>query len=335
MAIPGNDADIAIALQASKGTPSSASSQRLYLMSGGISGTKDIADVEETASGRLRGTSYVGGVSGGGSVTFAVRPASIGLLLYGAMGAKAVSGSEDPYEHTITLAPTLPWFTIWRRISSSLFERISDAKIGRLVLRSQAGGLLAAEVTWAGLTPAHKTAAESTATPEDSSLVFVHHFGQGALLYEGAAAAEIGRCSLDINNNLQVIRGDAITGYDAAEQVQEITLETEHTVSNFDMYRRWMYGASSPSNNASPSQVPLELAGDPAGIDFKWTRPGSPERSIEILAPRVQVVTPGNSEPNASGAPITETRTHKVYKPASGSGLTAIVTNGQSAYATS
>lgn len=333
MGIPGNDADIAIAIQAAKGTSSTASSQRLYIASGGITGSKTVNDIEETSSGRLRGSAYVAQASGAGSPTFTVRPASIGLLLYLAMGAKAVTGSSDPYTHTITLASALPWCTLWRRLASGLYERFSDAKVNTLTLRSAAGTVLVAEVGFMALTPANQTAAEATATPEATDLAFPHHFGQGALQYEGTPVAEIGSCSVAINNNLALQQGDAVTGFDLVEQVQDITLETTHTIQNFDLYRRWMYGAATPANNAAPSGTVLELGG--SGIDFKWTRPGTPERSLRIQAPRVQVQQPTGHEPNASGAPIVETRTHKVYKPATGSGLTAIVVNSQASYVAS
>lgn len=333
MGFPGNDADIALAIQAAKGTPSTVSSQRLFMLSGGIAGAKDVSDVEETSSGRLRSTAYVGQVRGEGSPSFAVRPVSIGLLLYLAMGAKAVTGASDPYTHTFTLASTLPWCTVWRRLANGLYERFSDAKVNTLSLRSEAGGILAAEVGFMMLTPAHQTAAEATATPEAAAAVFVHHDGQGALLYEGVAAAEVRRTSVAINNNLSLQQGDAVSGYDLVEQQQDITLETEHVIQNFDLYRRWMYGAASPANNAAPSRDVLELGG--SGIDFKWTRPGTPERSLRIQAPRVQVQQPTGHDPNASGAPIVETRTHKVYLPGSGSGLTATLKNGQASYVAS
>lgn len=334
MGFPGNDADIAIAIQAAKGTPSVVSSQRLWLLGGTVEGDKAVNDVEETSAGRLRNTAYVGAASGAGTPSFAVRPITIGLLMYLAMGAKAVSGAGDPWTHTMTLASTLPWCTIWRRLANGLFERFADAKVNTLALRSEAGGILAAEVGFMALSPAHKTAAEATATPEADSAVFVHGDGVGALLYESVAAAEVRRASLSINNNLALQQGDAITPFDLVEQVQDITLETEHTIVNFELYKRWLYGSAAPADNATPSRTVLELAA--TGIDFKWTRPGgAPERSLRVQAPRVQVQKPTGHEPNASGAPIVETRTHKVYKPAAGSGLTAIILNGQSSYAAS
>jgi len=333
MGFPGNDADIAIAIQVAKGTPSVVSSQRLRLVSGGMAGSKAVSDVEETSAGRLRETSFVGSASGGGSPAFTVRPVSIGLLLYLAMGAKAVVGVADPWTHTFTLASALPWCTVWRRLATGLFERFSDCKLNSLTLRSEAGGLLIAEASFMSLTPAHKTAAEAPASFEAAATTFVHADGQGALLYEGASAAEIRRASVAINNNLAMQQGDAISGFDLVEQVQDITAESEHTIQDFNLYRRWMYGAAAPADNAGPSRDVLELGG--SGIDFKWTRPGTPERSIRMQAPRVQVQQPSGHDPNASGAPIVETRTHKVYKPAAGSGLTAIVLNSQASYVAS
>lgn len=335
MGFPGNDADLAIAIQAAKGTPSTASSARLLLMGGTIEGTKDVADVEESSANFLRSTSYVGQVRGEGTPSFAVRPSMISLLFYLAMGGKSVTGAADPYTHTNVLASPLPWCTVWRRLSTGLFERFSDCKVNSLTLSSEAGGILGVEVSFLSLRPASQTAAEATAAVEGSSAVFVHHDGVGALKYEGVAAAEVGSFGLAIANNLALQQGDDVAGYDLVEQLRDITLTTAHTINDFNLYRRWMYGASAPTNNTAPTRDVLELAGSPAGIDFKWTRPGTPERSIEILAPRVQVQAPTGHEPNASGAPIVETRTHKVYAPASGSGLTAKVVNGTASYVAS
>lgn len=333
MGFSAGDSDIAIAIQAAKGTSSLVSSQRLFLMGGGVAGAKTTGDVEETSDDLVRSTSFVGQVRSEGSPSVAVRPASIGLLFYLAMGAKAVTGAADPWTHTFTLAKPLPWCTVWRRLANGLFERFADCKVNSLTLRSEAGGILAAEVGFLGLTAAHQTAAEATATPEVAATTFVHADGQGALLYEGAAAAEIRRVSLALNNNLELLQGDAISGFDLVEKVRDITIETEHIIQDFNLYRRWMYGASAPANNAGPSRTPLELGG--SGIDFKFLRPVTPERSVRIQAPRVQVQQPTGHEPNASGAPIVETRTHKAYKPAAGSALTAVVLNGQASYAAS
>lgn len=332
--VAGNTADIAFAIQAAKGTPATASSQRLYLMGGGVAAEKEAADIEETGSGRLRNSSFVRVIRAGGSPSFVVRPASIPLLLYGVMGAKAVTGAADPYLHTITLAQTQPWLTVWRMLGGGLFERFTDCKISSLTLRSAAGGLLVAEVSILGLSPAYKTAAEATASPETTN-AFIHADGTGALLYEGAAVAAIESFSLAINSNASLQQGDAVTGNDVSEGMHDITLETVQTITNFAIYNRFVYGSASPADNATPSRDPLELAGAPAGIDFKWTRPGSPARSLEILAPRVQVTAVSGIEANVNGDPIKSTTTHKVYAPASGSGLTAKVQNAVASYTAS
>jgi len=334
MGVPGNTADIAFAIQAAKGTPATASSQRLYLMGGGVAAEKTAADIEETSSGRLRNSSFVQLIRAAGTPSFVVRPASIPLLLYGVMGAKAVTGAGDPFTHTITLAQTQPWLTVWRMLSSGLFERFTDCKIASLTLRSAAGGLLVAETSIVGLSPASKTTAEATAVVETTN-AFLHSDGQGALLYEGAAIASIEGFTLAINANVSLQQGDAVTGNDLSEGMQDITLETIQTITNFAIYNRFVYGAASPADLATPSRDPLELAGSPAGIDFKWTRPGTPERSIEILAPRVQVTAVTGIEANTNGDPIKSTTTHKVYQPGSGSGLTAKIKNAVTSYVAS
>lgn len=332
------DADLAIAIQAAKGTPSVISSQRLFLLGGGVEGQKDINDVEETSGSFFRNTAFVGAVRGGGTASFAVKPASVGLLLYLALGAKSVSGAGDPWTHVFTphvSGTSLPWCTVWRRLASGLYERFSDCKVNSLAIRSQYGGIVAVEVTFMALTPANKTAAEATAAVETATTaVFVHGDGQGQLLFEGSVAAEIGRAAFVVNNNLAAQPGDGILGFDLVEQVKELTAETDHTITDFQMYRKWMYGTGAPADNAAPTRVPYELTGT-NGLDFKWSRPGSPARSLQIQTPRVQLVTPGDHPANPSGAPFTETRQMKVYAPAAGAAITATLLNGQSSYVAS
>lgn len=91
--IAGNQADIALALQSAQGAAAAAAQHRMFLTSGGLGPVKETADIEETTASRLRSTSYVKVIRADGSPSCVVRPDYIGLLLYGAMGAKSVRGA--------------------------------------------------------------------------------------------------------------------------------------------------------------------------------------------------------------------------------------------------
>src|SRR4051794_18949678 len=91
--IAGNQADIAIALQSAQGAAAAAAQHRMYLTAGGLAPVKETADIEETTASRLRSTSYVRVIRGEGSPSCVVRPEFVGMLLYGAMGAKSTRGA--------------------------------------------------------------------------------------------------------------------------------------------------------------------------------------------------------------------------------------------------
>lgn len=91
--IAGNQADVAIALQSAQGAAAAAAQHRMFLTGGGLAPVKEVADIEETTASRLRSTSYVRVVRADGTPAFVVRPEYVGMLLYGAMGAKSVRGA--------------------------------------------------------------------------------------------------------------------------------------------------------------------------------------------------------------------------------------------------
>jgi hypothetical protein len=109
----------------------------------------------------------------------------------------------------------------------------------------------------------------------------------------------------------------------------DIMAEITHSIENAALYNLFHYGSETPTNGATPSVVPLEMA---AGFDFSWVRPGSPTRSMQIEAPRVVLQTLTGYEPNTNGDPLKDTQTYKVYQPDAGNGITATVVNGQDAY---
>lgn len=332
--IAGNQADIGISLQAAAGTPAAVSQHRFYLTGGGFGSVKDHAMVEETADKRLLSDSYVTTIKGDGSPQAVVRPDFIGLLLYAAMGAKAVSGAGDPYTHTFTLASALPYLTAWRRLgpaaAGGLYERFTDVKISSLVFASQAAGLLQVTSGLVGVQPAWKSAAETTVTPETGS-VFLHADGHGALKVEATAVTTIESAEISIDNGGGLLQGDDVVGYAVFEGRQTIRVTTTELVQDFALWNRMMYGSATPSDNDVPVRTILELGGSPAGLDFKYTQPGSPERSLKFTATKVQVAIDG-IEPNVNGDPLKRRVTYEVLQPSSGSGLTVALKNGHASY---
>lgn len=327
--IAGNQADVALALQTAQGVASAAAQHRMFLTAGGLAAVKETGDIEETTASRLRSSSYVKKVQASGAPSCVARPNFLGLLLYGAMGAKSVSGA-GPYVHVFTLASVLPYLTAWRRLgpeaAGGLYEKFVDCKIGQLVLASSAGGLLIVTPTILGLGPSFLAAAMTAVAPETTN-AFLHADGEGTLKVDGAAVASIESSEWSIGNGAVSQQGDAVTPYAITEGLLDVTVKTTQLVTDFGLWNQYIYGTATPSGGAVPSRNVYELA---AGLDFKWTRPAA-AGTLQMVAPRVQVV-PDTLTPNVNGDPLKMSVTYKVYQPASGSGLTATLTNGQTSY---
>lgn len=334
--VAGNIADLSFSLQAAKGTPAATGQQRTYLTGGGVAPAREINDVEETSSSRLRSTSYVGQVSVAGEPVMAVRPKMIGLLLHAAMGAKAVTGAADPWTHTFTLANTQPWMTVFRMLGGLLFERFTDVKVSSLAFESTSGGILQVTASLLGISPAYKTAAEVTVQPETTE-PFLHMDARSQFMFEGSAISQIARSRLVIGTGAEAQYGDAITAGDVSEGMHDITLETEQVLTDFALWNRVHYGSASPADNAVATPTVIEL-GAP-GIDIKYTKRGptgvaaTPERSLQFTATRVQIAELPPVESNPDGSPLRRSVTYKIYQPSGAtSGLTAVLKNDQATY---
>lgn len=331
----GNIADLALSLQTAKGTAAASQQFRTYLTGGGFAPARETADVEETSASRLRAQSFVARASGAGEPQFAVRPNLIGLALYAAMGAKAVTGASDPYTHTFTLALTQPWLTAWRSLGGALWERFVDCKIASLNFESGAGGILQATANIVGLTPSSQTSAGSPPAAEVTE-PFLHMDGKGQFVFEGATISRVSAMRVQIGTGVELDYGDGITPDGAEEGMIEAMIETEQTISDFALWNRFHYGSASPAANAPATPTVLEL-GAP-GLSIKYTKrqasgaAASPERSLEFTATKVQVAAIEGQEINTDGSPLKRTVRYRIIEPASGSGLTAILKNGTASY---
>ena len=339
----GNIADLSMAVQTTKGTPAvpgAATMGRVYLAGGGLSGTKETGDIEETSSTRLRSENHITGIRAAGTPEFFARPSMLGWLLWGTFGAKATTGSADPWTHTFTLALTQPYMTFWRMLGGGLFERFTDCKIARLNLHSESGQPVKLTVEVLGLLPASQTTAMTTATVEVTE-TFMHADAKSLLIFEGSPVASIGTVDLTINTGVQVSYGDDNVGFQVVEGMHDITLQVSQVITDFASYNRMIYGAASPSNNAIPSPNVVELTGASI-IDIgyaKRTAAGAiatPEHSLHITADRLAIQSVEGIEADPGGDPLEQDVTYKVYQPSGGgSGLTAVLKNAKSAYATS
>lgn len=320
-------AEVAIAFQSAKGAAAAASTHRFSIVDGLPSPVAVPVAVPDVRTTRIAGGAYVPTPHAEGDVKAIARPRMIGALLYGALGAKSVSGASDPWTHTITLGATLPWVTVWRSFAGLLDERFVDSRISKLVIESRHGQVV--HVTFGILSgsPRYRTAAETTATLETTQH-FEHVHATGALLLEGVAIRSIDEWTLTITPGL-VMEKTLAGPVPRMSGVGQISLTAAYKPADAAFYRRAVYGATSPANDALAVSTPLVLAGSPVGVQFTLTAAASPERSLRIAIPQV-TLDPLSLQP--ANAPVRTALVLNAYAPAAGSPITATLKNGVSSY---
>jgi hypothetical protein len=329
--------ELALAVQSARGTAATVAKYNLPLLGGSVRPRRVTNLLEETGSTRLRKISYVSEVGAEGNPSYAVRPSVLPLLLYGALGSKADSGAADPYTHAIHEATEQPWLTAWRKLLLSdgvttVYEKFVDCKITQVVLTSEKGQPLKADLTIAGLSPTYLAAAtyaSEVAVAQSSEDPIMHYDGAGAFLVEAAAVASIERFVLTINGNGSFQQGDSLEGYDIAEGMYDIGLETSNLIEDAALYNRFHYGSDTPSDGDGATADVATLTG---GVDVKWTQvaaaPG-PERSLRIQLPQLDIADIQGYDPNANNDPLKDTKTYRVMQPDAGNAITATVLNGE------
>ena len=290
------------------------------------------SDITETHGFPIPQDAMIESVAGMGSPQHHVMPLSIGSLFKAILGRDTKTGAGDPYTHTIDWGATaplaLPYYTVWSQLGNGLFEKFVDCRLTHLKLHGDSTKFLEVTATWIGGVPSFLSAEETTATLE-KTLRIRYADGIAALKFEGAAMPLARSFDIDIDRGVTLVPGDSSTPNDTIEGAFSAILALTYLPAEFQLFNRLVYGTASPSNAAVPVIAPVELAGSPAGIDYKFLTASAPERSLEILMPRVQL-EPFNDAPNVTPGPIVRTVSFKAFGPAAGATpVTAIVLNSQ------
>jgi len=341
VAVPANVADIRFARQtAGQGTPIAAPTATDYglFVAGGSMIRPNRVDepFEETTGGQMRSDRYVSTIHAEGEPEFYLMPKSAAAMLYGVLGAKAVSGAGDPWTHTLTFGSSRPWWTVWRALGGLIFERFPDCKFDRIAIRSEYGKPATITARIIGLNAQWASAAEAQPTIEVTHRI-MHADAVAAFMVEGAAVASTREFEIVIDRNGDPVGGDDYRPIDIfeGEFTVQVTLGQLYLANS--LRNRLMYGGASPADNTSVVSAILELAGAPAGIQVLYTRGGSvpvsPARSIQINVPRV-ALAPIEPEHATGSEPLRQTVTVNALQPAAAATpMTCVVKNGESTIA--
>jgi hypothetical protein len=248
----GNQAWILASKQPSKGvvgpvtapTAGSNGAFKLALSGGNIAPVRETDNLAETDASRDRGVTYVTTSGVEGSPEAYVRDNPIGFLLHAALGADAATGTTPNFTHTLTPANTLPYVTLWRAISDTLFEEFRDCKIGTLTIGAEAGAPLSATYGVQGLQATRLTAAPDNAVPLSVESGPVYSFNDAAVTLGGGATALVRSFELTIENNLSRQQTDGVVPYDVVEGQREVSLTFDLIFETLDEYNKFHYGGA-------------------------------------------------------------------------------------------
>jgi len=240
--VSGNIAQLAWAKQTVKGTPNTTYSKRTNLAGGNVEPSKETDQLSETDSTRDVGDSYTRSLGAGGSPEVYVRDDTIHQLLEGALGAKATTGAGPDYTHTLTPANTLPYYTVYRSIGTSLLmEQFNDCKVNELTISTEAGGPLTASADIIGRS-ALRLAAPPGSLPAISTQA-PYSMNEAAVSVAGSATSLVSSFELTITNNVSTQQTDDAIVYDVVEGLREVTIGYRMIFETLDEYNKFHYGA--------------------------------------------------------------------------------------------
>lgn len=242
----GNTAWLLAQKQTAKGTIATvgASAWKMPFSGGSIGPVRETDNLSETDANRDRGVTYVQQSGVEGSPEFYVRDSSIGFWLWAALGADAVTGIGPDYAHAITPAQSLPYISVWRNISDTLYESFRDCKVGSLSISAEAGNPLTATAGIQGL-----QAARLATSPDPTNLApiqsgTVYNYNQVAVQLGGGATSLVRSFELSIENNVQRQQTDDVVPYDVYEGQREVSLSFDLIFDSLDEYNKFHYGGA-------------------------------------------------------------------------------------------
>lgn len=221
-------------------TTAVAGAYKFPLTGGGIGPRRETDQLSETDSSRDQGTSFVTSSGVEGSPEVYVRDTGIGFLLDAVLGSTASSGTT-PRTHVHTPADSLKYFTFWRMLGGTLYERFQDCKVGSLTISAEAGAPLTATAGIQGLVPTRLAADPSTAPAIALQSGAVFSFNDAAVTLAGGATALVRSFELSIENNLTSQQTDDVVPYDIAEGTREVSLSFDLIFETLAQYNEFHY----------------------------------------------------------------------------------------------
>ena len=247
-------------------------------------------------------TDSVGGEVG--TLTVQLQPENSGLFSAAILGIDTVTGSADPYTHTITSAGTTgQWGTWWQKVGATVGperEVFYDSKIARLQLTSTfADKVLKGDLDIQSLVAA-QTYATDAAKTQDASDPYYHTEASSSFSVDATVFNEVTESMVDIDTQMKPFYGDSIAPLQLIEGKGQLTYSMKSIVTDGTLgkFRKAVYNNTAPTTGTN-----IDAAVFYAAMTQTFTR--SATRTFTITAPRV-AIDPAtmNVAPIPAGGPI-------------------------------
>jgi hypothetical protein len=278
------------------GTPAvwaSTSAYKVPFSGGSIAPVREIDQLAETDASRDQGVSFArsGGVEG--TPECYVRDASIGALLFYALGADAPTGTTN-FTHVLTPANSIPYVTFWRDIADTLFEQYQDCFVSSLTIRAGAGDPLTAAIGVNGLQSTRLTT-DPTITPAiPLQSGYVYNYNDATVTLAGGATALVSSFELTIDNNVTRQQTDAFVPYDVLAGQRQVSLSFDLIFETLTEYNKFHYGGAAGTAQSSAIYT--------TSADFQFDNGAN--NQIKFTLPSI-AYEEFPVEPNTGGDPIT------------------------------
>jgi hypothetical protein len=314
-------AQIGLAKQSAKGTPSATATYLTGVKSGNIV-SADISEDDLNSSWTSRivegadRTAVVPGVDFEGYLT----PALAGLLLYGATGADAVTGpASGVYTHSFTPYDDLPYLTFLANYAS-LYYQMQDAKIDEFELSFDGAAAVTykAKAVGTNLIPL-ASVFTSTNSERPQNGVFK---GAGGTFTVGGSAAKVKSGSIKIKNNIEaILLANAVTPDDVFPGMVSCDVSLTIVVPDLNYWRTFLTGSTGGTSITSAIYT--------GAVDLKFIKDANTD--LDFTASTVHWTTKF-PDADPSGGPAELTLEGSVMAPASGAAFTFALRNAVVSY---
>lgn len=200
-------------------------------------------------------------------------PTDAAQLLVGSIGTDAVTGTANPWTHTISQANLLPSYTIEKNIGNFQSLQFAGCRIAKLSIKCAAQNE-PVNVNYDVMGQSAAILSSPTAVSISSTDVpFV--FAEGSVTLGGNARADVGSIQIDIDNGMKETY--TFSGSHGPSYITPVTLKVSGTLSV----------VFSSLNDATYGDYTTMVNGTLGALVFSVTHPGGTGAQLQITCPQV------------------------------------------------